>query len=477
MAFLRRFRASSQRRPPRFSLRFRVSLAFGLGALLVTAALSLITYELTRANLLDRREETSLARAFFNATQVSRLSSEETTEERLRELAQDLYTPLGSRPVIRLGDLWISANPVEFSEPQINQSLKNVVANGNAARMRYVVDQTPFAVIGLPFPQLDAAYFEAVPLTDISDTLGTLRIIMLTSSAITVLLGIGIGIWAAQRTVRPLSDIGEAAEAIAAGDLSTRLENIDPDLERLSRSFNQMASALEERIERDARFTSNVSHELRSPLMALTASLEVLNHRKEELPERSRTALSLITSDIEHFRRLVADLLEISRYDAGVVALELEEFKVVEFLRQTLRAGGYEPILTWNEDVGEVVLRADRRRLGQVMTNLLDNASHHGDGVTEVRLERSGSMLDILILDEGPGVSEEDRKIIFDRFSRGRDRPGGGRSLGTGLGLALVNEHVRLHGGAIRISDRPDGKRGACFVVSLPLSPSSSEET
>ena len=100
MAFLRRFGASSQRRPPRFSLRFRVSLAFGLGALLVTAALSLITYELTRANLLDRREETSLARAFFNATQVSRLSSEETTEERLRELAQDLYTPLGSRPVI-----------------------------------------------------------------------------------------------------------------------------------------------------------------------------------------------------------------------------------------------------------------------------------------------------------------------------------------------------------------------------------------
>ena len=475
MALLGRLRDALQRRPPRFSLRFRVSLAFGLGALLVTVTLSLITYELTRTNLLDRREETSLARAFFNATQVSRLSSEETTEERLRELVQDLYTPLGARPVIRLGDLWISANPVEFSEPQIDQSLKDAVDAGNAAQMRYVANQTPFAVIGLPLPKLDAAYFEAISLTDISDTLRSLRIIMLTSSTIIVLLGIGIGIWGAQRAVRPLSDIGEAAEAIAAGDLSTRLEGIDPDLERLSRSFNQMASALEDRIERDARFASNVSHELRSPLMALTASLEVLNHRKEELPERSRTALRLITSDIAHFKQLVADLLEISRYDAGVVALELEDFRVVEFIRQTVRASGYEPALTWDGGVSDLVLRADRRRMAQVMTNLLDNARHHGGGGTEVRLERRDSVLDILIMDEGPGVSEEDRKVVFDRFSRGKKRSGG-RSFGTGLGLALVNEHVRLHGGAVRILDRPDGKRGACFVVTLPLSLSSLEE-
>ncbi len=463
-------RSDRPRRPrrwilPRLTLRFRVSLLFGLGALMVTVALSLITHELTRDNLLSRREEISLARVFFNAIQVSRLSGEETTEERLRELVQDLYTPLGARPVIRFGEQWISANPVEFSEPQIRQSLKDSVAAGVAAQMRYAVNETPFMVIGLPYPQINAAYYEAVPLTDIDDTLSALRITLLTSSAITVLLAIGIGIWAAQRTVRPLADIGEAAEAIAAGDLSTRLEGIDPDLERLSRSFNQMASALEERIERDARFASNVSHELRSPLMALTASMEVLNHRKSELPERSQTALNLIASDLEHFKQLVTDLLEISRYDVGVAALELEEFNIAEFLQQALRAGGYDVKVAISKDVSEVMLRADRRRLAQVIANLLENAEQYGGGAVEVRVERAGPMLEIHVIDEGPGVAKADQKVIFDRFFRGKDHSG---VAGTGLGLALVTEHVKLHGGSVRVQGRPGGGRGACFVVSLP---------
>ena len=453
----------------RVSLRLRVSVAFGLGALLLAAGLSLITYELTRDNLLTRREETSLARVVFNATQVSRLIDDETTEEQLRELLQNLYTPVGARPVIRFGDLWLSANPVEFSEPQIDPLLKETVAGGRAAQMRYVVGETPIAVIGIPYFDIDAAYYEAVPLDDIAATLSSLLIALLTGSAITVLVGIGIGIWAAQRAVQPLTDIGEAAEAIAAGDLNTRLEGADPDLERLSRSFNQMASALQGRIERDARFTSNVSHELRSPLMTLTASLEVLRKRQNELPVRSQTALNLLSADLEHFKQLVADLLEISRYDVGAAALETEDFEIIEFVQQAARAAGHSPRLTYSPLAEGLVVQADRRRLAQVMANLLENAHNHAAGAIEINVERLESFVEISVIDAGPGVAPEDRDVIFDRFSRGPRRGSGARSSGTGLGLALVTEHVRLHGGSVRVTDRSDGAPGACFVVSLPV--------
>lgn len=453
----------------RVSLRLRVSVAFGLGALVLAAGLSLITYELTRDNLLTRREDSSLARVLFNATQVNRLIDAETTEEELRELVQNLYTPLGARPVIRFGDLWLSSNPVEFSEPQINPRLKQTVAGGRAAQMRYVVGDTPFAVIGIPYFDIDAAYYEAVPLDDIADTLSSLLIALLTGSAITVLVGIGIGIWAAQRAVRPLTDIGEAAEAIAAGDLNTRLEGADPDLERLSRSFNQMASALQDRIERDTRFASNVSHELRSPLMTLTASLEVLRKRQDDLPVRSQTALNLLSADLEHFKQLVADLLEISRYDVGAAALETEDFEIMEFVQQAARAAGHTPRLTRSPGAESLMVRADRRRLAQVMANLLENANNHAGGATQIHVECLESAVEIGVIDAGPGVAPEDREVIFDRFARARRQGPRARASGTGLGLALVAEHVRLHGGVVRVTDRGDGMQGACFVVTLPL--------
>ncbi len=436
---------------------------------MLAASLSLITYELTRDNLLSRREETSLARVLFNATQVSRLIDAESTEQELRELLQNLYTPLGARPVIRFGDLWLSANPVEFSEPQIDPDLKETVALGRAAQMRYVVGETPFAVIGIPYFDIDAAYYEAVPLDDIAATLSSLLIALLTGSAITVLAGIGIGIWASQRAVQPLTDIGEAAEAIAVGDLSTRLESTDPDLQRLSRSFNQMASALQDRIERDARFASNVSHELRSPLMTLTASLEVLRKRQSELPARSQAALNLLSADLEHFKQLVADLLEISRYDVGAAALELEDFEITEFVQQAARAAGHTPRVTPGPGTEGLILRADRRRLAQVLANLLENAHNHAGGASEIQVKHSDSVVEIAVLDAGPGVAPEDRDVIFDRFSRGSRQSSGGRFSGTGLGLALVVEHVRLHRGSVWVTDRPDGATGACFVVALPV--------
>ena len=146
-----------------------------------------------------------------------------------------------------------------------------------------------------------------------------------------------LGVFAARRAVRPVADAAQAAKAIAGGHLGTRLPPTDdPDLGVLASSFNDMASALQLRIERDARFASDVSHELRSPLMTLSASVEVMEARRHELPERAQAALDLLTSDVSRFQGLVEDLLEISRFDAGAIRLHLEDLQVAQFVRNAV---------------------------------------------------------------------------------------------------------------------------------------------
>src|SRR5204863_9462234 len=133
----------------------------------------------------------------------------------------------------------------------------------------------------------------------------------------------------------------QAAEAIAGGRLDTRLEATDDrHLGVLATSCNEMAQALQDRIERDARFASDVSHELRSPLMTLSASVDVLETRRDELSERSQAALDLLAAEVGRFSQLVEDLLEISRYDAGAVRLELDEIRLAEFVMEAVRASG-----------------------------------------------------------------------------------------------------------------------------------------
>ena len=165
----------------------------------------------------------------------------------------------------------------------------------------------------------------------------SVRLSLLLGTIITTALGVLAGQFAARRAVRPVGVAAQAAKAIAGGRLDTRLEPTeDPDLSVLANSFNDMAAALQTRIERDARFASDVSHELRSPLMTLSASVEVMDARRDEMPERAQSALDLLKSDVIRFQGLVEDLLEISRFDAGAVRLHLEELLAAEFVRNAV---------------------------------------------------------------------------------------------------------------------------------------------
>jgi signal transduction histidine kinase len=458
---------------PRLGLRARITIAFAVGALVMSAVLAGAALGFTRQNLLDQRESNATARTYQNAqTVVRQLPAATGGKEPGADPAQalaSLQTPSGSSPVLLVGDRWFPLNP-ELGEDVIPARLRQMVRSGQAARMRFDHDGTTELAVGVPLPSIDGAYFEIVSLGELEETLESISISLLAAALLSTLAGAGVGWWAARRVLRPLRGIGDAAQAIANGRFDTRVEaSDDPDLAPLADSFNEMAMTLEERIDRDARFASNVSHELRSPLMTLAASIEVLENQREDMPERARAALDLMVADIERFRQLVEDLLEISRFDAGVMHLDLEEVRVDELVIQAVtEATDADVPVDIDADLAGVVVRADKRRLSRVIANLLDNAAKYGQGATRVELRKAGDAVLIAVEDDGPGVTPEDRDLIFLRFNRGTSA-GHRRGIdGVGLGLALVAEHIRLHGGSVWVEDRAGDQSGARFVIELP---------
>ena len=452
----------------RLGLRARITLAFAVGALLLSALLSATTWALTRENLLNQREDAASTIVYQNAGIVrSRVTDDAESNQ---QVLNSLSTPFGSRPILYHGEQYVSLTPA-FGQDALPGSLRAIVLEGTPAKMRYELRGEMQMAVGIPLPSVEAAYFEIVSLDDLDSTLDALGVSLVGASLLTTLAGAAFGWWASRRTLRPLSGVSTAALALAAGRLDTRLEaSDDADLRPISESFNQMAQTLQDRIERDARFASDVSHELRSPLMTLAASIEVMNNQRDDLPERARAALDLMVLDIDRFQQLVEDLLEISRFDAGVVRLELEEVHLAELIMQAVSHSSEVDVpVELDAELAGVVVKADKRRIVRVIANLLDNAAKYGGGATSVGLRRVEGGVQIAIEDRGPGVSEEDRPRIFERFSRGSSAGRRGSSDGVGLGLALVAEHVNLHGGSVWVEDRADGEEGARFVVQLPV--------
>jgi signal transduction histidine kinase len=452
----------------RFGLRARITVAFGLGALLVSVLLAGIVYGLTRENLLNQRESSATANILDNAVNVDNLLEGDSPP-----IAVLASVPARQGPsLLRYQDQWRPSNEVLFGDNRVPADLKNAVLGGEASRMLTTLDNEPTLMVGVPLLDSGGYFFQAAPLADIEETLDSLAVSLVGAAAITTIAGAGIGFYASRRVLRPLTEVSKAAEAIAGGRLDTRLDiPEDVDLTPITASFNDMAQALQDRIERDARFASEVSHELRSPLMTVAASLEVLQNSKRGLPDRAQTALDLLALDIERFQQLVEDLLEISRFDAGAVHLQLEDLLAADLVRQAVTAiAGPRVPLVVEPAAAAMVVEVDKRRVGQVLANLLDNAEKYAGGATSVRVSaRDPGTVQIDVEDAGQGVPVDEREVIFDRFSRGSAGGRRGSDLGTGLGLALVDEHIRLHGGSVSVTERLDGRSGARFVVQLPV--------
>jgi signal transduction histidine kinase len=284
------------------------------------------------------------------------------------------------------------------------------------------------------------------------------------------LLAALLGVWAARRVLSPLREVSATASAIAEGDLAQRLEvRGDADLEPLVGSFNRMVDALQQRVERDARFASDVSHELRSPLTTLRASAEVLDARASDLPAPMREPIELLGAEVLRFEQLVSDLLELARAEAGVDALEVESVNLGELVLHTVGiTEGGDFVVEIDPRLAAAPVLTDKRRVSRIITNLVENARHHGRGVRSVSATRDDAGARIVVEDFGDGVPASERERVFERFFRGAAAGRRDSSSGTGLGLSLVSEHVRVLHGAVRIEDATPGP-GARFVIEFPV--------
>jgi len=468
----------SRRRPP-WGLRRRILFSFTFGSTFLALLLAVTTYGLARSNVVQQREGAAIDTSRRNA---------QTVQASLRGPATDFQPAVDAldafgvqRAVVWYRGQW-SPGSGRYRETALPQPLVDrVVEDSVPSRMIIDVDGDPSIVVGWPLAN-DAAYFEFFSLDEVAATLGSVRLSLYLACLITIVLGIIVGTFAARRAVRPVADAALAAKAIAGGHLETRLEpSEDPDLGVLARSFNDMAEALQRRVERDARFASDVSHELRSPLMTLAASIEVIEGRRHEMPDRAQAAVDLLRSDVSRFRTLVEDLLEISRFDAGAVRMHFEELLTTQFVQQAIAVSSMPDIsLTSSVSADRTIITGDRRRLARAVANLIDNARIHGGGRARVTIATIGTADDanragtrttrvrIGVEDEGPGVPEEERTLIFERFARGGGAGRRSGNDGAGLGLALVAEHVRMHGGEVWVEDRGPDRSGARFVIELP---------
>lgn len=448
----------------RFGHRARATVVFAVAAGLVSVLLAVIAYTTSRSYLTDQRDRSARDRAFINARAL-RDQLRRPDADPGAALA-DLAPEEGATSLVRVDGEWYSSSVALEADDLPRDALGEAEA-GAAAWERYDLRGVPHLAVAVPIKAVDAIYAEIVPLHQLESTLETLGASLLIGAGATTLAGAALGFVAAGRLVRPLRRLAARAEAIAAGDTAQLgdIEN-DPELAPLVQSLKRLLDDTSRRVEQGTRFVSDVSHEIRAPLAALSAAVDVMKRRRAHLPERSAYALDLLEEEIDEFQRLVLDLLEMSKIDAGRAELLLEPTDCRALVASAVALVDADPAVTIADDVPSTAL-LDRRRIGQVLVNLLENARRYAGGATEVVVCRPDAhVLRFLVRDRGPGVPEEERSRIFDRFERG-DHGQRGPS-GSGLGLALVTEHTRLHGGRVWVEDANDGP-GARFVVEVPL--------
>ena len=443
-------------------LRSRIVLGFAAGALLVSVVLVSTTWFLARGYLLSQREDLLTRQAFADANVLaSRLSTAGTD---VGEAVVELVPSGGADVVVRSGGSWYSSS-LDAGARDVPAELRAIVAGGAAGTLRVDTADGPALLVGVPVDSADVEFYELAALTELRQVLRTLAAVLGAGALAATAAGAAFGVWASRRAVQPLEQVAGAATRIAGGELTTRLPPTDdPDLLAIVAGFNSMVDALAARIDRDARFVGDVSHELRSPLTGVVTSVEVLAARRAELSPRADQALTLVQGELRRFRQMLDDLLELARIDGApegaAVAVPL-----AALVREVLVASGRDPGLLRADPDEETTVLGDKRSLERAVRNLLDNADRHAGGASAVHVQRRDGTVVVSVDDDGPGVPLEDRERVFERFARGPHAAR--RSLpGAGLGLAIVAETAGQHGGAAWVSEVPGG--GARFSLSLP---------
>ncbi|MEX1078705.1 MAG: MtrAB system histidine kinase MtrB [Homoserinimonas sp.] len=367
----------------------------------------------------------------------------------------------------------------------VTQPLRNAVANGSDRVYLQPVtlpSGAPGLVAGSVIDVPTAGQHELYLVYDLSEANSTLTFVQQTLAVGLVLLVLLIGAvthYVVRLVVTPVRVAAETSERLAAGQLEQRIPVHGEDvLATLARSFNGMADSLQQKITRLAelsrvqqRFVSDVSHELRTPLTTIRLAGDVLYDQREDFaPTTARTA-ELLHAQVQRFEVLLADLLEISRYDAGAVELELEATSVVGLVEDSvdgmrLLAEERGSDLRLVAPGGYFDAEVDPRRIRRILRNLLGNAIEHGEGKPiVVMVDSNQTAIAITVRDYGTGMSAAQVDRVFDRFWRAD--PSRQRTIGgTGLGLAIAMEDAVLHDGNLEVWSEPGN--GTCFRIMLP---------
>ena len=321
--------------------------------------------------------------------------------------------------------------------------------------------------------------FQVFPLTAENESLALVQRTAAIAGLLLVLLLVLIAALVARQVVLPVRMAARTAERLAAGRLEERMTvRGEDEIARLASTFNSMAEALQAQIRQledlsrvQRRFVSDVTHELRTPLTTVRMAADVLYENRRDLAPAAARSAELLQAELGRFEELLAELLEISRYDAGAASLEPERLDLVPLVAEVMHATqaladrkGSSLVL---HAQGPAVAELDHVRVERVLRNLLVNALEHGEGrPVEVTVAEGPSAVAVLVRDHGVGLRPGEAGLVFTRFWRGD--PSRARSTGgTGLGLAIALEDARLHGGTLKAWGAPG--QGAAFLLTLPL--------
>ncbi|HEX4654558.1 MAG TPA: MtrAB system histidine kinase MtrB [Mycobacteriales bacterium] len=479
----------------RGSLQLRVAATTLVLSLLVSVLVGVVLMRQIRDGLLNAKVRSSLVQLDFGlqhaADQYS--SMDRSNPNALRSTTGAIIGDLGrGSEVTPYGLALLAADPRVEGEATVRESsiprdLRQVVGKQGRQAWTYTTivnydgTREPGLVVGGPVPANTPGFqlYYLFPLTQERQTLGLVKRTMLLGGAAIVLLLVVITVVVARQVVRPVRQAAATAERLAAGRLRDRMRvRGEDDLASLATSFNRMAETVERQISQlrelsrvQRRFVADVSHELRTPITTIRMAADVLHASRDDLPGEVARSSELLQTQLDRFEALLADLLEISRHDAGAVALDTDTIDLRSLVSGVVDAAG--PLAesrscTIALDLPDqpVVAEVDARRVQRVLRNLLANAVEHGEGrPVEVALRGGPGGVAITVRDYGAGLRPGEAALVFGRFWRA-DPARARTSGGTGLGLSIALEDARLHGGWLQAWGHPGD--GSVFRLTLP---------
>ena len=485
----------------RRSLLIRVVTATVALSVMVMTVLGLLLLSRITTGLLDARQVSAVTEATAGLSEAQRLMNAADTgattpsASRLVDVVVSAMATRAGTPGIFDVLLLSSAAPGVpergtnlVTEASVPRELRTVVAQSQRQAWTYTQVRSldgrslPGLVVGGPITIPGIGLYELYflfPLTQEQQTLDLIRgAVILTGLLLVGLVALIAGL-VTRQVVAPVRSAARTAGRLSDGQLQERLDvRGEDDLALLAASFNEMAESIERQITQlenlsnlQQRFVSDVSHELRTPLTTIRMAADVMFENRDAFDAENARSAELLQAQLDRFEALLVDLLEISRFDAQAVTLEIDRVDVAEIARRVLEscdqlARSTDRPLSLLVTSDDSIVTGDARRVSRVLRNLVNNAIEHAD-VRGVRVEVGADeqAVAVTVRDFGVGLTAEQSALVFERFWRAdpaRARTTGG----TGLGLAIALEDARLHGGWLEAWGEPG--HGACFRLTLP---------